>query len=184
MSSEPIIVESASLVDRLYSNHLVVWYTLFSLHGITDMPNRETIAMDIKGENLKFEQVLKEHMPIIEIENTVNSMAKTSACRTYMRENFRITQNYCTDTNKTNILQKQDWYQFARILVNCISHNLIFDLDSVNKNRLPTKFNNVSIGTEMHGKHLGKQFTAQLFLELGDAILMFAAQNNLGKENE
>ena len=182
--TESIIVETASLVDRLYSNHLTVWYSLFALQGIGSMPNREEIKIDVKGQNVSFGTVLKDHMPIKEIEDTVKDMAITSVCRTYMRENFRITQNYCIDNNILRILQEQDWYQFARILVNCISHNLVFDLSTVNKNRLPAKFKSVSISEDLQGKHLDKTFTAQMFLELGDTILFFVAQNKIGEDIE
>lgn len=177
--SKRIVIETASLLDRLYSNHLTVWYTLFALRGILDMPNRGNLDLDVGGDTLLFQTILKDHVMTYDIENTVSHLAKTSACRNYMRENFRITQNYCIDNNKLNILQEQQWYQFARILVNCISHNLVFDLSTVNKNRLPVSFNGVCIGPDDHGKHLNELFTAQLFLELGDVILLFAIQNKI-----
>lgn len=180
--TESIVVDSANLIDRLYSNHLTVWYTLFALNCFADLKDRNNVEIIQKGSPVKFSKMLNEHLVIPEIEDTVKSLAITSVCRTYMRENFRITQNYCIETNKLDILQEQEWYQFARILVNCISHNFIFDLTTVNKNRLPVRFKNIEIGESMHGCHLSRRFTAQIFLDLGDSILTFVAVNNLGAE--
>lgn len=174
--NEPIIIESASLVDKLYSNHLTVWYTLFALYGLQQVANRNEIEITQKDYRVEFSKIL-EHLPFPEIENTVKNLAVTSACRAYLRENFRITQNYCTNNNILNILQEQKWYQFARILVNCISHDMVFDLSTVNKNRLPAVFKGVEIQEEMHGQHLNSRFTAQVFLDLGDTILLFVANN-------
>lgn len=174
-----IVVESAKLVDRLYSNHLTVWYTLFAIQGADKIPNRGSIEIGAHGGKILFQTLYDDHIQSLEIERTIAALAKTSACRAYMRENFRITQNYCIENN-ISMFQDQSWYQFARILVNCISHDMIFDLSTVNKNRLPAVFNGISIDTDMDGKHLNELFTAQIFLELGDAILLFVI-NNLEK---
>jgi hypothetical protein len=169
-------LESARLIDRLYSNHLTVWFTLFSIIGVNNIPEKEHLEIRVRGESINFRTMLAEHLPTTELQDTIVEMAKTSACRTYLRENFRITQNFCAETAKLELLQEQHWYQFARVLVNCLSHNMIFDLNSVNKNRLPAKFREFCIEETMHGKFLDDTFTAQMFLDLGDTILLFAAK--------
>ena len=49
-----------------------------------------------------------------------------SQIRALIKESFELVKNYCDETNQDSKLKTAPWYQFARIIRNCLSHNFKF----------------------------------------------------------
>lgn len=171
-----IEITKASLLDRLYSNHLTVWYLLFITQAVQFI--REKPEITIKTNRGEFSsKELIQHLENDENETLVRNMAATSSCRNYLKENFRIMKEYCFQTNQLDKLQDQEWYLFAKLLVNCISHDMVFNLKSVTG--LPVSYENYTIDMSLDEQHLPDNFTAQLFINLGEDIFNFAINGGL-----
>jgi len=90
--------------------------------------------------------------------------------RNYFKELYRITESYCYSSNQEDVLKEQPWYQFARILVNCVSHSNLFEARRYKK-ELPVNYKGLSITEKNDGKQIN--VTLQFILELGEEILKF-----------
>jgi hypothetical protein len=176
-SSQRIEVTQGRLIDKIYTNHLVVWYTLFSVQGAAKIPNKDEVLITTSKGDINFQKVWIEHLSGGDTLETVQKLAKISACANYLKETFRITQDYCIKYKYEDKLYLEKWYRFAKILVNCLSHDMIFKFDRVNPKHLPAHYAEFSITEEMEGKHLPYEFTAQLFLDLGDEIVRFITKH-------
>lgn len=90
--------------------------------------------------------------------------------RTTLKESFEHIKDYCQDTNQYPLLKKQNWYEFARLIRNFLSHNCRFIFNKYDRERLPIKWKSLEITEELHGKSLevstfGNIETWELFQE-------------------
>lgn len=91
--------------------------------------------------------------------------------RNLLKETFRITQSYCQANNKMNLLKKEAWYQFARIVVNSISHNFRYDFRPNDKKLLPVHYRNQIIDISMDDKPISMKL--EILLNIIDDIIFF-----------
>lgn len=94
--------------------------------------------------------------------------------RNLFKETFRITQSYCHANNKMDILKDQSWYQFARIVVNSISHNFRFKFRPNDKKLLPVNYMDQIIDSSMDGKPTSMKL--EILLNLIDDIIYFVKE--------
>jgi len=87
--------------------------------------------------------------------------------RTFMKEAYELLKAYCRDTGQLRQMQCQTWFQFARIIRNCLSHDLRFDL-SKDMKLLPVTWKGKTITGGMHGARLDHSFFG-----FNDAIQLF-----------
>lgn len=80
--------------------------------------------------------------------------------RNLLKESFESIKNYCEGSNQFSLFQQQDWYQFARMTRNCLSHD--FSVDYKKDKRilklLPINWNGRSFTLDMDGKPLNTSF--------------------------
>ena len=91
--------------------------------------------------------------------------------RNLLKETFRITQSYCQVNGKINILTTESWYQFARIIVNSISHNFRLKFRSNDMKHLPVTYRDQTIDASMNGQSLSMPL--EILLNLIDDIISF-----------
>jgi len=94
----------------------------------------------------------------------------TSQIRALIKESFELIKDYCDDTGQSTVLKAEPWYQFARMIRNCLSHNFKFEFNKYDKGLLPVSWGARTIETAMDGKHLKLDFfgyveTWELFRE-------------------
>ena len=98
-----------------------------------------------------------------------------SQIRALIKESFELIKNYCNETNQVPTFQGEPWYQFARMIRNCLSHNFRFEFKKYDKSLLPVSWKNRTIDSTMDGKHLELIFfgyveTWELFTEYQDLV--------------
>ena len=71
-------------------------------------------------------------------------------------DSFELTKQYCKESDQLEIFQSQTWYQFGRIIRNCLSHNFKFEFNDYDRKKLPVSWGRVIIDESMHGKDLNK----------------------------
>lgn len=93
---------------------------------------------------------------------------------------FEFLNDFCEDYDKESPevsllrdLKAAEWYQFARIVRNTLSHNFRFDFDARTKARLPIGWKGITISEAMDGQEityltLWHKTGYDLFLEMRD----------------
>lgn len=79
---------------------------------------------------------------------------RTMLLRALIKETFEIMKSYCAESNQKGLLTSEAWYQFARIIRNCISHNFRFEFNKYDKGLLPVVWKHRTIDLSMNGRHL------------------------------
>lgn len=82
----------------------------------------------------------------------------TSQIRALIKESFELIKDYCEGTNQSPILKAEAWYQYARMIRNCLSHNFHFHFNKYDKSILPVSWNAKTIDISLDGKPLKLSF--------------------------
>jgi hypothetical protein len=84
-----------------------------------------------------------------------------------IRAPFELLDDYCLDFDKMTPngklharMRNTDWYPFARIIRNAISHNFRFDFGKGDRKLLPVKWLWVTISEDLSGQPLTDEFFA------------------------
>ncbi len=77
-----------------------------------------------------------------------------SSFRSALKELFALTTLYCNQTGQLENLKAQPWFRFWRILRNCWSHDLVFNLNPNEKSQLPLTWSGVTLDESINGKPL------------------------------
>ena len=77
-----------------------------------------------------------------------------SSYRSAVKELFPLTKLYCHQTGQLKDLKSQPWFQFWRILRNCWSHDMVFNLNPDEKSQLPLTWSGVTLNETINGKPL------------------------------
>ena len=99
----------------------------------------------------------------------------TSQIRALIKESFELIKNYCYETKQGSKFKAEPWYQFARMIRNCLSHNFKFEFKKYDKSLLPVSWKTRKIDAAMDGKDLELKFfgyveTWELFSEYQDFV--------------
>lgn len=82
----------------------------------------------------------------------------TSQIRALIKESFELIKDYCDDTGQSQVLKAESWYQFARMIRNCLSHNFRFEFNNYDKTLLPVSWGARTIEEGMDGAPLELKF--------------------------
>jgi len=97
---------------------------------------------------------------------TVNEKARKEfinmGLRSFIRESFEIIQDYCKNSHQMKKFNETKWFNFARLIRNCFSHNFKFILTESDVERLPIKWRNKEIKLDMKNTVLNLQFFGYL----------------------
>ena len=177
------ISSKSELIDSLFSLRAAAIYDIFAqtcLHeffkqahnGLADLESLSTVlpggAITLKD----FVEQIGKHgnQALVETKRNANRFLT----RNLLKEAFRITESYCTSTGQKNVLQNEAWYQFARIIVNSLSHNFRLDFRSYDKTLLPVSFKGIEMTESMNGKPIS--FKLQVLIDLVDEIMGFSKE--------
>jgi len=82
----------------------------------------------------------------------------TSQILALIKESFELIKDYCDGTKQSSPFQAEPWYQFSRMIRNCLSHNFRFEFNKNDKTLLPVTWKNRTIESSMDGHHLKLNF--------------------------
>ena len=74
--------------------------------------------------------------------------------RALVKESFEIIKNYCDASSQSSSFTGQPWYQFARMMRNCLSHNFRFEFRKYDMSLLPVKWKDCNLTSAMDGTYL------------------------------
>lgn len=79
---------------------------------------------------------------------------RNSALRNCLKETFEIVSAHAEQTSQLPTLKKAPWYQFLRIIRNCLSHDFILTLSKTDRKHLPVQWSGLIIDESMEGNHI------------------------------
>lgn len=82
----------------------------------------------------------------------------TSQIRALIKESFELINDYCAGTGQAARFKAEPWYQFARMIRNCLSHNFKFAFNNYDNGLLPVSWRARTITSAMDGQHLKLDF--------------------------
>ncbi|MHA1703926.1 MAG: hypothetical protein ACTSWK_16855 [Promethearchaeota archaeon] len=107
--------------------------------------------------SLSFKQVENMMRNLKSKEIACNEFLKMGV-RALIKESFELIKDYLKNTNQLDKFTKQDWYQFARILRNCLSHECKFRFNDYDKSLLPVGWKNKIINLDLDDTFLQLSF--------------------------
>lgn len=86
------------------------------------------------------------------IRRTMLSQYASLLSRAVIKESFEGIKSYCKGTDKVPKFEAQDWYHFARIVRNSVSHNGRIELTRADHGRLPIRWRDKTIDAGSDGQ--------------------------------
>ncbi len=74
--------------------------------------------------------------------------------RSLIKESFELIKEYCEESAQSRLFKTEPWFQFARIIRNCLSHNFKFEFNAYDRRLLPVTWKARTITLQMDGQHL------------------------------
>lgn len=167
-------------IFRTCHNNCKLVYAVIVLFGHKDMAQfftawKAKLALPTEYYNSELlpllydRQVLKHAFG--QLYDTVHRAALTDV--------FEVTKAYCGSTGQEKILQQQPWYQFWRILRNCLSHDFIFKFRDYDRDKLPVTWDGLTLDETREGTQLTHgEFPREKFWDFLGEVKVFI-ENNL-----
>jgi hypothetical protein len=94
-----------------------------------------------------------------------------SVMRNCLKETFELVKLYGEETNQSTVVAQADWYQFLRIVRNCLSHDMRLQFRKNDLKRLPVMWSDITIDSSMQGEPLPDALTRSRTTELMDSVI-------------
>jgi hypothetical protein len=162
MHSKSAVLEALDREDRSYRLALLCsnWirdaahYTPSAAHEARGM------SMEARGQWISFADIAdKLEQPMA--REAVSSDFVLNHLYTLIRTPFELLRAYCNDFDKgcpghhlADSLRRTDWYSFARLIRNAVSHNFHFDFTARDMGMMPITWNGITLTADMHGRPL------------------------------
>lgn len=104
------------------------------------------------------------------------SHAERFLTRNLHKETFEIVKKYCMATRQIDKMKSQTWYNFSRLLRNCISHDSVFCFKKSDFIILPTVYRNVKIEACMQDSPPPVTINAHLIMALHKDMRKFVVE--------
>lgn len=148
---------------------------ILGLAGISLFASPEAYPILEKGHaafgtyTVEFTQVVRLLRNATDREIAVKEFL-TSQIRALIKESFELVKDYCDGTGQAVLFKSEPWYQFARMIRNCLSHNFKFEFNKHDRGLLPVSWNGRTITSAVDGQPLKLDFfgyveTWELFRE-------------------
>ena len=79
---------------------------------------------------------------------------RNAILRNCLKEVFEQVKLYGKGTNQMQVIEAAPWYQFMRIVRNCLSHDMKLLFRSYDLKQLPTSWSGLTIDASMHNSYL------------------------------
>lgn len=134
-----------------------------SMVGLTLLESDDTYSLIRSGKavfgNLEFGY--SQFMPILEntTERNISLLELLKQhLRTFLKESFEHIKTYVNLTNQFELMRTANWYQFARIMRNSLSHTVFIQIKPRDLSLLPVTWNNITVDSAMNNTELYLDF--------------------------
>lgn len=134
-----------------------------SMVGLTLLVSEDTYGLIRSRKaiigNLEFGY--DQFMPILENRSerdiSISELLKQHL-RTFLKESFEHIKTYVNLTGQFELMRTANWYQFARIMRNSLSHAVVIQIKPRDLSLLPVTWNNITVDSSMNNKELDLDF--------------------------
>ena len=173
-------IDSAKkLHHQLVSMRMAAYYDIYAqicLHerikAIAAGKQSDDLHATIGGKDVTLKEFLRN---LEEFGSSASLETKRNAnrflTRNHLKEVFRLTQSYAINSGEITTMKGEEWYEFARILVNSLSHNFRLKFSKADRTALPVEFNGLIIEESMAGSPI--ETNLETLLQLSDRIIEF-----------
>ncbi len=106
---------------------------------------------------------------------------ETALLRMVLKEPFEVVRAFAEDHSRMAALRSEPWYQVARMLRNCVSHDFRIAFERHDLARLPVEWNGLRITADMDGEYLSAARCGPAFVkELVNAFEAFVRTTGPG----
>ena len=175
------IATKEDLVSHLVSLRAAAVYDIFAQVCLQKFANQcregtadvHSLVTELPEGQLSFGSFI-EQLDNLSVHAAVETKrnANRATTRNFLKETFRIAQAYCESSSQNTLLTSQSWYQFARIVVNCLSHSFRLEYRPYDLTKLPVTYDRVTLDSSMNGQSVSMDI--RVLLQLSDDILAFA----------
>ncbi|WP_339894286.1 hypothetical protein [uncultured Algibacter sp.] len=137
--------------------------------GKSDLNNLKTILPEGNLSLNDFIENLNKMSDKAAVETKRN--ANRALTRNLLKEVFRLTQSYCSETKQLKIMEAKDWYQFTRLVVNSISHDFLWRFNKKDIAHLPIAYKGYTIESKLNGLDISMKL--QILIEIVYEIIEF-----------
>ena len=104
---------------------------------------------------------------------------RNSVLRNCLKETFEFVKLYADQTNQASIVKSAPWYQFLRIVRNCLSHDLQISFRKSDLKYLPATWSGLTLDRSMQNSPLQmKDFLSRSkALELMDEVIEYVEKH-------
>lgn len=104
---------------------------------------------------------------------------RNSVLRNCLKETFELAKLYGEQTNQGAVIRSAPWYQFLRIVRNCLSHDLQIRFRDSDLKHLPVTWSGLTLDRSMHNGPLQMRdfLSRPKALELMDAVIEYVEQH-------
>ena len=98
---------------------------------------------------------------------------RNATLRNCLKEMFERVKVYGSETNQMQAIAKPPWYQFLRIIRNCLSHDMRLKFNAHDRRLLPVTWSGLTISEAMDGQELMARdfFTNRKAQDLIEAVV-------------
>lgn len=82
----------------------------------------------------------------------------TMFLRALLKESFEVIRDYASNSKQDSLFSSQPWFQFARMIRNCISHDFHFGFTGYDRKLLPVSWKGRTIDSELDGQPVKIEF--------------------------
>ena len=149
------------LLRTTWNNYVVGCLAGYFITQIDTFNLTETIEM--RNQNVPEVFIILDLKPMKELMqfpkkkiNLINEHMK-SILRSFVKDMFEIVKLYSKETEQFNNMKKANWYDFVRIIRNCLAHDFRLKFGNHDKKTLPVKWRNKEITLVMNNQPLNVQ---------------------------
>ena len=146
-----------SQLENAKNNYILGLAALTLFNTQESYPLFEKASASFGSYSISFRQVAellrKQEDKLIASKEFLNMLL-----RTLVRESFELIKDYCDASRQASAFTQQPWYQFARMIRECLSHNSKFEFSDDDKKLLPVCWRGKTVITSMHGSYLDLSF--------------------------
>ena len=98
---------------------------------------------------------------------------RNATLRNCLKEMFERVKVYGSETNQMQAIKKAPWYQFLRIIRNCLSHDMRIKFNAHDRKLLPVSWSGLTISEAVHNQELMERdfFTVSKAQDLIEAVV-------------
>ena len=156
-------------------NNFVLGLAAISLFANPEaFPLLEKSHVEFGKYKVPFKQVSNLLATKADREIAIKEFAR-SQLRALIKESFELIKDYCGNTDQSRKFEAEPWYQFARLMRNCLSHSGRFEFSRYDKGKLPITWETRTIDAALDRQSLKLNFFGwiqawELFEEFEDFV--------------